>query len=274
MMPQGLPTTVLVASAKDPASKNLATELIESQGFSSTRVAWRGRPVYQRDSFLLTLIDEEIIRPPDLDAYFNPQSYIFLSRHSAKSGVPSLTAHTTGNFGEAELGGNPKEIGWVNPDVLKNYLISLKKRSGTVGDYQVTVEATHHGPTSLKKPVLFVEIGSDAKNWNDKGAARVVDAALLESLREPKSWDKVAIGFGGTHYPEKFNKLLVENDFAFAAIAPRYALEYIDSTVFAQMLQKSTKLPRYAILDWKGLGAQKDKIVGLVQQFGLEAIRV
>ena len=274
MMPHGSPTIVLVSSSKDPASQNLAREMIENQGFASTRIAFRGRPLHQKDSLLLATIDEEIIRPPNLDDYFNPQAYIFLSKHRAKSGVPSLTAHTTGNFGEAELGGNPREIARVNPDLLKNYLISLTKQGEAVSGYQVTAEATHHGPTSLNKPVLFVEIGSDEENWKDRDAAKAVASALLQSLREARSWDKVAVGFGGTHYPEKFNKLLLEDEFAFAAIVPKYALQDVDSALFGQILQKSTKLPRYALLDWKGLGPEKDKIVGLVRQYGLEAVRV
>ncbi|HLQ03556.1 MAG TPA: D-aminoacyl-tRNA deacylase [Nitrososphaerales archaeon] len=274
MMPQGSPTIVLISSARDPASMNLAREMIENQGFASTRIAFRGRAVYQKDSLLLVTIDEEIIRPPNLDDFFNPQAYIFLSKHRAQSGVPSLTAHTTGNFGEAELGGNPREIARVNPDLLKNYLISLAKNGQAVSGYQVTAEATHHGPTSLNKPVLFVELGSEEKNWSDRDAAKAVDSALLQSLREARSWDKVAVGFGGTHYPEKFNKLLLEDEFAFAAIVPKYALQEVDSALFGQILQKSTKLPRYALLDWKGLGPEKDKIVGLVGQYGLEAVRV
>ena len=274
MIPQGTPTIVLVSSANDPASKNLAREMIENRGFASTRIAFRGRPLYQKDSLLLTMVDEEIIRPPDLDAYFNPQAYIFLSKHRAKSGVPSLTAHTTGNFGEAELGGNPKELARTNPDLLKNYMISLSKRRERVPKYQITLEATHHGPTSLQKPVLFVELGSEEQNWGDEEAAKVMMEALLESLNEPRFWEKVGIGLGGTHYPEKFTKLLIEDELALASIAPRYSLELIDAMVFGQMLQKSTKSVKYAVLDWKGLGDQKDKIVGLVRQFGLEEIRV
>ncbi len=274
MVPQGLPTIVLVSSVKDPASKNLAREMIEGQGFASTKIAFRGRPLYQKDSLLMTLMDEEIIRPPDLDAYFNPQAYIFLSKHRAKSGVPSLTAHTTGNFGEAELGGSPRELARTNPDLLKNYMISLSKRRERVPKYQITLEATHHGPTSLQKPVLFVELGSGEENWGDGEAAKVMMEALLESLNEPRFWEKVGIGFGGTHYPEKFTRLLIEDELALASIAPRYSLESIDEMVFGQMLQKSTKTVKYAVLDWKGLGDQKDKIVGIVKQFGLEEIRV
>src|SRR3989449_11056922 len=182
MMPHGSPTIVLVSSSKDPASQNLARELVENQGFASTRIAFRGRPLHQKDSVMLATIDEEIIRPPNRDDYFNPQAYIFLSKHRAKSGVPSLTAHTTGNFGEAELGGNPREIARVNPDLLKNYLISLTKQGEAVSGYQVTAEATHHGPTWLSRPVLFGEIGWDEENGNERDAEPAVAIALLERL--------------------------------------------------------------------------------------------
>jgi hypothetical protein len=40
------------------------------------------------------------------------------------------------------------------------------------------------------------------------------------------------------------------------------------------MLQRTTAPVRQAVLDWKGLGLYKDKIVGLVSQFGLEQVRV
>jgi len=41
-----------------------------------------------------------------------------------------------------------------------------------------------------------------------------------------------------------------------------------------QMLQRTNGPVRYAVLDWKGLGPHKEKIVNLVKQFGLEEIRV
>jgi D-aminoacyl-tRNA deacylase len=216
-----------------------------------------------------------IVRPPALDEYFNPQAYIFLSRHSAESGIASLTAHTTGNFSlEAKFGGTGKELGRADPSLLKNYLIALWKRRGEVKEYEITMEATHHGPTSLQRPVLFVELGSSEKYWGDRKAASVVGRALIESLREKNIWSKVAIGFGGTHYPEKFTKLLIEGDMAFAFVAPKYALGEVDEKMVGQMIQRSTAPVRYAALDWKGLGPHKERIVSLVKKYGLEEIRL
>lgn len=264
-----------MSSAHDPASSNIREQLIKRHGFASTRVNLFGRPVHQKESLLLATFEEEIVNPPDLDSYFNPLAYVFLSRHSAESGIPSLTAHTTGNFSsDVKLGGKPREIARINPDLLKNYMLALWKRRDEAKGYQVTVEATHHGPTSLQKPVLFVEIGSAADNWSDGTAGAVVADSLVEALRSRATWEKIGIGFGGTHYPEKFNRVLVDGDMALAAIVPKYALGEFDSEMFSQLMQKCNRFVKYGVLDWKGLGGSKDKIVSILKQFGMEAIRL
>lgn len=274
MTPQGEPATVILASSSDVASRTLA-EALEAEGFESTGVKLLGHPVYQRGPYLLARFEGMIIHPPGLDEYFNPQAYIFLSRHSAESGIPSLTAHTTGNYGgEADYGGAPRELGRADPALLKNYLMALWRHRGEVPGYQLTMEATHHGPTSLQKPVLFVELGSSEKHWGDTGAARVVAASLMESLAEKRIWSNVAIGFGGTHYSEKFTKLTIEGDVAFSFVAPKHSLGNIDASMVGQMLQRTNAPVRSAFLDWKGLGSHKEKVVGLVKQFGLEEVRV
>ena len=140
--------------------------------------------------------------------------------------------------------------------------------------FEVTLEATHHGPTSLQKPVLFIEIGSAAENWGDRRAAEVVSDALVESLHSASTWEKVGIGIGGNHYSEKFTRLLVEGDMSLAAVVPKYSLKDFDAEMLAQLLQKCNRFVKYGALDWKGLGSSKDKITGLLEQFGLEMIRV
>src|SRR5271157_4317542 len=275
MVPQGEPATLIVATSSDLASKTLAEAVIGHQGFTSTGIGLLGRPVYQRDSLLLSVFDGPIVSPPDLDSYFNPQAYVFLSRHSAESGIASLTAHTTGNFStEAKFGGVGGELGRGDAGLLKDYMMALSSRREKVPAYEITLEATHHGPTSLSKPVLFVELGSSEKHWGDKAAAVVVAEALVEALTHRRIWDKVAIGFGGTHYSEKFNEVVTVGDIAVSFIAPKYALEHIDEKMVGQMIQRTTSPVKCALLDWKGLGPHKDKITKLVSQFGLEAIRV
>jgi D-aminoacyl-tRNA deacylase len=266
---------VLVSSVRDPASLNIAQRLRENHDFESTEIILLERPVYQKGSLLLITIDTEIVAPPDLDSYFNPLAYVFLSRHRAESGIASLTAHTTGNFkDEAILGGKPREIGRVNPDLLKNYMLSLNKRMDDLEGFHVTLEATHHGPTSLQRPILFVELGSTEENWRDERVGAIVADALVESLARMKTWERVAICFGGTHYPEKFNKLVLESETALASVVPKYSLEAIDATMFGNLIQASTRFPRFVAMDWKGMGVHKEKILGFAKQFAMELIRL
>ena len=274
MMPQGEPATVIVASTTNLASMTIAGSLIGDSGFASTGVSLLGKPVYQKGSLLLAFFDGPIVSPPDLDKFFNPQAYIFLSTHRAESGIPALTAHTTGNFSSAaEVGGNGRELGRADPALVKNYIRALSARKDEVKGYDVTMEATHHGPTSLQKPVMFVELGATEKEWRDKKAARVVGEALLKSLAEKEIWSKVALGFGGTHYPHKFTEMNVGSDYAFSFVAPKHALENVDEAMFGQMVQRTSAPVRYAVVDWKGLGPHKQRILGLASQFGLEVVR-
>ena len=274
MTPQGEPATVLVASASNQASRTIADALIENSGFSSTGVNLLGKPVYQNGSFLLAFFDGSIVSPPDLDQFFNPQAYIFLSAHRAKSGIPALTAHTTGNFSDrAEAGGQGRALGRADPALVKNYLRALSARKAEVEGYDITMEATHHGPTSLQKPVMFIELGATEKEWKDSHAATVMGEALMKSLTEKEIWSKVALGFGGTHYPRKFTEMNVESDMAFSFVAPKHALEHVDEAMVGQMLQRTNAPVRYAVIDWKGLGPHKQRILGLASQFGLEVVR-
>jgi D-aminoacyl-tRNA deacylase len=87
-------------------------------------------------------------------------------------------------------------------------------------------------------------------------------------------WEKVAIAFGGTHYPEKLNKLLIDSDIALSAVVAKYYLERVDEAMFGQLIQKTTKFPRYAAMDWKGMGKHKDRIMELVNRFALEVIKI
>src|SRR5271170_4546039 len=264
MMPQpaASPTFVLVASSINQASMTIASALMRRHGFASTGITFGSRPLYQSGSIILATIDSEIIEPPDLDAVFRPQAYIFLSTHRAESGIPSLTVHTTGNFTDKEvLGARPREVGAIDPDLQKNYLIALNERRSQLEGYEITIEATHHGPTSLRRPVLFVELGTTEKQWGDAHAGEVIADALMASLASGRKWDKVALAFGGTHYSEKFNDVLLNGEYALSAIVTRRYLEFIDSEMFGQLIQRTSRFPRYVLVDWKGAGSHREKVI-------------
>jgi D-aminoacyl-tRNA deacylase len=201
--------------------------------------------------------------------------YIFLSKHVSESKIPTLTCHCTGNYADNSYGGNPREIAISYPYLQKKYLRQITNIKSKIPGYDIVIEATHHGPTSLKKPVLFIEIGSTEGQWVDRNAASVVCDCLIDISRSGlKCCGKVGIGLGGTHYPIKFNKLLLESEFGFAAVATKYNLESIDENMLKQMITKSIEKVTHIIVDWKGLGKEKNRIMRLAKDTGIDILKV
>lgn len=159
--------------------------------------------------------------------------------------------------------------------MLKAYFNELYLNRNSARDYQITLEATHHGPTSLKGPILFVEIGSGLVQWRDSNAARVVCNSLLEiSSLDLRGSSRVAMALGGTHYPEKLNKILHETDFSLAYIVTKSNLQFIDDQILQQMMVRSTERITHVLLDWKGLGKNKKSILDTIERTDLEVIRI
>jgi D-aminoacyl-tRNA deacylase len=102
----------------------------------------------------------------------------------------------------------------------------------------------------------------------------VISDALMASLASGKKWDKVALAFGGTHYPQKFNKALLDGEYALSAVVAKRYLEWIDGEMFGQLIQRTSRFPRAVMVDWKGAGPHREKIILLSKQFALEVIRV
>ena len=266
--------TVVVCSSTDPAGSNIRDRLIEESGFVATGKVYDSNPVYENDGVLLVTSQREIVFVENLDEFFSSPRYIFISRHRAESGIPSLTAHFTGNFSDAQFGGLPGVIARYSPSLLKSYMIMLSALKAEVPpQYGITLEATHHGPTSLKGTVMFVELGSTPDQWGDKIAARCIAKALSQSANSPVREVKCAIAIGGTHYSEKFNKVLLESDIALGPIVPKYKLDYLDEAMLNQIIEKGDQKVTCAIVDSKGLGSHKGRILGLVTEKGLEVIR-
>lgn len=254
---------------------NIARSLIDLHGFDKTSREFEGNPVFERESSLLAFSSKDMIHVENLDAHFSPSLYIFASRHRSESGIPSLTAHFTGNFTrDAPFGGSPRELSFTYPSVLKGYMKRLSENSRKLGNYLVVLEPTHHGPTSFRSPIIFVEQGSTQHEWDDTEAAATVANTIMETLAARPSYPKIGIGFGGPHYSTKFTDYLLSSDVALAAVAPKYVLEYVDHPIVNQMIQKSVEKVTHAIIEWKGLGPSKDRILDLVKVAGLKTERI
>lgn len=270
-----MPRYVLITSTRDPAGTLLAQTLIQQYHFVRSEETFDATPLYHRDDFILVQAEKDLLFVDYLDTRFHPDAYIFLSRHQSESRQPTLTAHFTGNFTEdTSHGGRPKELAYSIPSLLKAYVQLLHRRRHQVPNYDVVIEATHHGPTALRRPLMFVEIGSTPAEWQDQQAASVVCDALLQTLTEPIKRSKVAIGFGGLHYSVKFTHSLVTTEYAFAAVAPKYALPHVTASTIEQMIEKSQEPVEAAMLEWKGLGTEKTRLIQLLALTPLEIIRI
>ncbi len=271
---------VVISSKVDPASANILNSLLANFEFEKTEELFDSSPIYKFENLSLVTIGQEIVRPSsELDVYFGSSDccYIFASRHRAESGIPSLTGHFTGNFGAADFGGNANEMSRYCPSVLKRYMLELQSMKEKLPKYNITLEAVHHGPTELNKPLMFVELGSSEAEWGDKEAASQIATAIVGSLtnEEDKRYSKCAIGLGGTHYPEKFNKAeFLDSEIAMGAIVPKYSLQYIDGKMMKQIIEKSEEKISIVALDTKGLGKEKGRIIELVNSLGLEILKL
>jgi D-aminoacyl-tRNA deacylase len=256
---------LLVAYLDDPAGNNMAEFL--SQKMKKDDEIFRG------ENYDLLIIPTPAISADWLEEKYDYDGFIFLSKHAAESGVLALTCHSTGNFSEAKFGGNDKQIAIPHPDIQKKYLQTLWENKSQFSDFQITIEATHHGPTALNKPTIFIEIGTTDKQWTDaslcNSVAMLVDKVLAKNIPS----NPVAICFGGTHYPGKFTDELLYGIFALGTVMPKHALDNLDENMFSHILARN-KMAKTALLDWAGLGPNKKKVVDLLGTTDLEVIKL
>ncbi|MEK6865107.1 MAG: D-aminoacyl-tRNA deacylase, partial [Thermoproteota archaeon] len=181
--------------------------------------------------------------------------------------------HSTGNFSEAKFGGNDRQIAIPHPYIQKEYLQTLWKNKSQFSDFQITIEATHHGPTALTKPAIFIEIGTTEKQWTDVSLCNSVAGLVHSVMTKNIKPSPVAICFGGTHYPDKFTKELLEGKFALGTVVPKHALDNLDEDLFLHIL-KQNKMAKTALLDWGGLGSNKQKLINFLNNTDLEVIKL
>jgi len=195
-----------------------------------------------------------------------PEVCIVASRHKSESGKPTLTCHATGNFGKAEMGGSDGRLQLTNALYLRKALLLLKEKQQKYGlPHDVSLEVTHHGPTDLPFPLLYVEVGSSEEQWNNMVACRAV-AEVINKLYvgEPETTN-VAVGFGGPHYAPNFTE--ITKNIALGHIMPKHAMGYASREMINQMIEKTTPKPELAVLDWKGLKSEeKQKISKILEE--------
>lgn len=248
---------LLVAHRGDPAGLRMARRA--SQSRSCGRL------------FEVRLIETPAVSADWLEGEFD--SCIFLSRHAAASGTLALTCHSTGNFGAAQAGGNDSEVALPHPAFQRQYMRNLHARRARFPGFEITVEATHHGPTALKVPSVFVEVGTGPEQWNDDRLCSAVADVVVGTLEGGVPEAEYGVCFGGTHYPGSFTRELVSGGRALGTVVPRRALPLVDGPMLDHIMDKN-RGASCALLDWSGMGAEKRRIEGMLQDRGIETARL
>lgn len=249
---------LIVASKKDKAGINITTNLSQ----------FRKNPVFssiqkQGSSFDFYLIDEEIIFTENLDLkkIDKYDFIIFASKHSSEKEKKALTIHSVGNFRQATFGGEREKIGKSSALFQKQMFEKLNENSEkyNLKDYNITMEATHHGPL-INKPSVFIEIGSTENEWVNRKAGFIIAKTISETIKNFKEnpYNEVAIAIGGEHYCLNFNKIQLKSNVAISHIIPTYVFPLTEEMI-KEAIKKTEEEIDFALLDWKNLGKPEQR---------------
>ncbi|MEF8808120.1 D-aminoacyl-tRNA deacylase [Natronomonas sp.] len=218
----------IVVSRADEASEHIGEHLLELAEWTEHEDDTRsdengGGRYYRTDGAELRTFDDLHLYLDGVAAAFDgPDMLVFASRHSGDTGA-LLTAHATGNFGPAEYGGYTGSLARAAPNALSAVRRAFEEHAPE--GYDAGIECTHHGPSSVGCPSLFVELGSGEAQWEDAEGAEAVARAILDLRGVDPATDRAVVGFGGNHYAPRFDRVVTETDWGVGHIAADWALE-------------------------------------------------
>ena len=258
----------IIVSRADDASVHIGEQLLAIADWTEATDGSRpdadgGGTVYRTDGVELREFEElhlHLDRPAE--AFDDVELLVFASKHAGETDE-LLTAHHTGNFGPADHGGDSNAVARACPNAHARVLDALADYAPE--DYEVGMECTHHGPTDVGAPSMFVEVGSGQPEWDDPEAARAVARAILDLRgvapdRETEdgtandSHRRHLIGIGGGHYAPRFERVVCETDWAVGHVAADWGLDAmgaLDSEASRDVLAAAFEESRaaYALVD-------------------------
>lgn len=268
--------TLVVASAKDVASMNIRDRMLEAGRFEEVGT-FDGHPMHAGGGgHLITISDEPLYRN-NIDSEFyskmgeKPVGVVYLSRHSAQSGLRSLTVHPIGNFSHARYGGYFRQLVHCFPGAMTHALRRLDALAREAGlPHKVSLEVTHHGPY-LNTPTFFIEIGSDESAWPDRRAAEVVARVVLGLETACEGGGTVLIGVGGGHYAPRHTEVALRKSVCYGHVLPSHAIPSLGERSLEEMLDYSCEA-RHVYFHRKAMRAEDVK--RLTEFFEGRGIRV
>lgn len=252
-------------SLGDPIAVSVVGELRGIVGFEEVEQR-EDYSVSRSDNLRLVALHGQSIRADFLDG-IGAERITFISRHSSASGTTSFTSHANGNWSNSsDYGGKPKELSVSSPRHMLAFLTAVQVPAKSFG-LPVSYEATHHGPL-LDTPSLFVEIGPLEGHLSTE-RARAFATSVIEMFDADPHYDKVAIGVGGLHYPERFTRLALSGKYAFSHIMSKY---YVNETdMLEKSIERSEERVEIAVIDWKSMRSeQRSKVIAELDRIGMD----
>lgn len=262
----------IIATEQDQASRNIGNRIIELGKFEPAEE--KPYKTFKRGDDLLVWHKEKLVLATDLSEHYDPECFVCVYKHqSEKNPKPLLSVHATGNLKQPMREGKPYELGIAHPGYMLTVLRNLQ--SHVPQGYQVTYEATHHSPTNLKKPVMFVEIGSTEEQWQDPNAIEAVARSVLGLLEEQVKDYRACVGFGGDHYQGKFTKSSLEGDLAFGHIIPGFKFKELNQDIVRQAIERTISC-KAVVLDKGSQGKQEERkpILEVIEEKHIELIKL
>lgn len=235
----------------------------------------------RKNNVFLGLTKDPLIFLNDLKldkSQIKPDLLIFASRHTSKTARPAFLVHTTGNWSKnADFGGEPQELSRTSAFLHKAGFISLVEQSPLIDSigFSLDIEVTHHGPTILEQPLIFMELGSSKTDWILDDAGELLANSIINTISKYLEYvesrdQKVGLGFGSTHYSQNFSRLIQDNKVAMSFICPKYYIQTLNNHLIETMITNTYENVDYFIIDWKGTNSEDKKyLIPLLKQFDI-----
>ncbi|KAK9934953.1 hypothetical protein M0R45_022074 [Rubus argutus] len=211
--------TLIVATTSDPASVNPANALLAMPGWDPTP-SLQDMKGFANGGVRVLLHNKSIIEEDDLDQSLE-RSHRRTCDVLPQGGKPGWAAPP-----------NPRIGPWLR--LLKK----IAQDHNLVPEFEITLEATHHGPIT-DTPAMFLEIGSTDECWKRQDAAEVMALLVWEGLglgggAAVGNWNRdndnkrVLLGIGGGHYAPRHMDIALKDGVWVGHLISGYSLPMED----------------------------------------------
>jgi len=255
----------IVTSPVNICGRNIRKALLELLDWEETSESFDGNPILRHKNIRLVLSKKDIIETDNCDS-LGADLLIFGSRHKSEAQRASLLTHVPGNLGkDNSYGGNPLELAVASTRAIREAYLTLKQEHAVTPElesFDVTVEATHHGPTNMQTPLIFIEVGSTITEYQNPFAIHAVAKTILSLCTNKPTQEIIpSICFGGGHYATRFNELMELTSVAVGHILPKYQKDNLTVEIVEQMIAKTIEPVRLAIVDRSSLNAKQIQVI-------------